>query len=117
MVSLKHSRHFETNWNEIARSDKQWGLDERHVRAWKEGRTGYPLPLGGCQRARACRYWIHVEPWQAKCVLVPLAIDMNQDWRFGADYFESILLDYDYDAHSNWGNWCSGKYREHSCAE
>jgi hypothetical protein len=26
-------------------------------------------------------------------VLVPLAIDMNQDWRFGADYFESILLD------------------------
>jgi deoxyribodipyrimidine photo-lyase len=31
---------------------------------------------------------------------------LNQDWRYGADYFESTLLDYD--VHSNWGNWCAG---------
>mmetsp|Transcript_15137 Transcript_15137/g.23033 ORF Transcript_15137/g.23033 Transcript_15137/m.23033 type:complete len:402 (+) Transcript_15137:3-1208(+) len=35
-----------------------------------------------------------------------LAIDMNTDWRYGADYFESELLDYD--VYSNWGNWCAG---------
>ena len=28
---------------------------------------------------------------------------LKQDWRIGAAYFESMLLDYD--AHSNWGNW------------
>lgn len=29
--------------------------------------------------------------------------DLKQDWRFGAAYFESTLLDYD--VSSNWGNW------------
>ncbi len=28
---------------------------------------------------------------------------LKQDWRIGAAYFESMLLDYD--VHSNWGNW------------
>ena len=28
---------------------------------------------------------------------------MEQDWRIGAAYFESMLIDYD--VHSNWGNW------------
>jgi hypothetical protein len=29
--------------------------------------------------------------------------ELKQDWRRGADYFESVLLDYD--CTSNWGNW------------
>lgn len=29
--------------------------------------------------------------------------ELNQDWRLGAAYFESMLIDYD--VHSNWGNW------------
>ncbi|NNL09618.1 MAG: DASH family cryptochrome, partial [Croceitalea sp.] len=28
---------------------------------------------------------------------------LKQDWRIGASYFESMLIDYD--VHSNWGNW------------
>ena len=28
---------------------------------------------------------------------------LEQDWRIGAAYFESMLIDYD--VHSNWGNW------------
>ncbi len=31
------------------------------------------------------------------------AKELKQDWRIGAAYFESVLLDYD--VHSNWGNW------------
>jgi len=34
-----------------------------------------------------------------------LAIDLSIDWRYGADCFESHLLDYDPCA--NWGNWCA----------
>ncbi|WP_324025668.1 DASH family cryptochrome [Maribacter sp. BPC-D8] len=29
--------------------------------------------------------------------------ELEQDWRIGATYFESMLIDYD--VHSNWGNW------------
>ena len=29
--------------------------------------------------------------------------NLKQDWRIGAAYFESMLLDYD--VHSNYGNW------------
>jgi len=32
-----------------------------------------------------------------------LVHDLNLDWRSGADWFESSLLDYD--VGSNWGNW------------
>ena len=32
-----------------------------------------------------------------------LALDLGIDWRLGADWFESVLSDYD--VASNWGNW------------
>ena len=34
-----------------------------------------------------------------------LVCDMGVDWRRGADWFESVLQDYD--VCSNWGNWVS----------
>ena len=30
--------------------------------------------------------------------------DLGIDWRFGAEWFESLLIDHD--AASNYGNWC-----------
>lgn len=32
-----------------------------------------------------------------------LCHDLHVDWRYGAAYFEEMLIDYD--ASSNWGNW------------
>ena len=32
-----------------------------------------------------------------------LTKDLAIDWRFGAEYFEAMLIDYD--TTSNWGNW------------
>ena len=34
-----------------------------------------------------------------------MVLDLGLDWRQGADWFESKLLDYD--VASNWGNWVS----------
>ena len=34
-----------------------------------------------------------------------LVLDMGVDWRKGADWFETVLQDYD--VCSNWGNWVS----------
>jgi len=83
--------------------DKKWGYFEKSVDAWKEGRTGYPL-VDANMRELAATGFMSNRGRQNVCSF--LAIDMNQDWRYGADYFESALLDYD--VHSNWGNWCSG---------
>jgi deoxyribodipyrimidine photo-lyase len=84
-------------------SDKRWGYDRRHVAAWKEGRTGFPL-VDANMRELAATGFMSNRGRQNVCSF--LAHDMNTDWRHGADYFETVLLDYD--VHSNWGNWCSG---------
>ena len=84
-------------------SDKRWGFDRRHFDAWKLGRTGFPL-VDANMRELAATGFMSNRGRQNACSF--LAHDMNTDWRHGADYFESILLDYD--VHSNWGNWCSG---------
>jgi len=84
-------------------SDKRWGFDNRHFTAWKEGRTGYPL-IDANMRELAATGFMSNRGRQNVCSF--LALDMNHDWTRGADYFESVLLDYD--VHSNWGNWCAG---------
>ena len=98
-VSLKHqdqifkiggilAKKYDWNTNEIAR--KQWikgQTNEPFVNAnMKEiAATGWMSNRG---RQNVASYW---------------AKELKQDWRIGAAYFESMLVDYD--VHSNWGNW------------
>jgi deoxyribodipyrimidine photo-lyase len=84
-------------------AEKKWGSDKRHITAWKEGRTGFPF-VDANMRELAETGFMSNRGRQNVCSF--LAHDLNQDWRYGADYFESILLDHD--VHSNWGNWCAG---------
>ena len=88
-------------------SDQSWGFNRRVFDAWKEGRTGYPL-VDANMRELAATGFMSNRGRQNVCSF--LAMDLKQDWRYGADYFESMLLDYD--VHSNWGNWCSGEYNQ-----
>ena len=82
---------------------RRWGLDKRTVAAWKEGRTGFPLVDANMRELAASGFQSN-RGRQNVCSF--LALDTNTDWRYGADYFETELLDYD--PYSNWGNWCSG---------
>jgi len=82
--------------------DKKWGHYEKSIEAWKEGRTGYPLVDANMRELAATGF---MSNRGRQNVASFFAIDMNQDWRYGADYFESTLMDYD--VHSNWGNWCA----------
>jgi deoxyribodipyrimidine photo-lyase len=84
-------------------SKKEWKHYEKNVRAWTEGRTGFPL-VDANMRELAATGFMSNRGRQNVCSF--LTLELNQDWRYGADYFESTLLDYD--VHSNWGNWCSG---------
>jgi len=83
--------------------NKKWGYNRKSFDAWKEGRTGYPL-VDANMRELAATGFMSNRGRQNVCSF--LAIDMKTDWTYGADYFESTLLDHD--VHSNWGNWCSG---------
>ena len=75
-------------------------IDLETLQAWKSGKTGQPfidahmreLALTGFMsnrgRQNVASYFCHT---------------LHQDWRYGAAYFESQLVDYD--VSSNWGNW------------
>jgi len=82
---------------------RKWGNDPRHIKAWKDGMTGYPLVDANMRELKATGFQSN-RGRQNVCSF--LTIDLNMDWRYGADYFEETLIDYD--VHSNWGNWASG---------
>ena len=98
-VSLKHeSKIFkiggilnkEYSWGNSETAKERWisgNTKERFVNAnMKEiAQTGFMSNRG---RQNVASFW---------------AKELEQDWRIGAAYFESLLIDYD--VHSNWGNW------------
>jgi len=83
-------------------SKKEWKHYDKSIRAWIEGRTGYPLVDANMRELSATGF---MSNRGRQNVASFLALELNQDWRYGAEYFESVLLDHD--VHSNYGNWCS----------
>ncbi len=67
---------------------------------WREGRTGEPLVDAG-MRELAATGWLSNRMRQV--VASYLIYDLGGDWRAGAAWFESQLIDYD--VYSNQGNW------------
>jgi deoxyribodipyrimidine photo-lyase len=67
---------------------------------WAEGRTGVPF-IDANMRELAATGWMSNRGRQN--VASFLVRDLKVNWQMGAEYFESLLLDYD--PCSNWGNW------------
>jgi deoxyribodipyrimidine photo-lyase len=67
---------------------------------WIKGSTPYPI-VNACMRELAKTGYLSNRGRQivASCFVNELSLD----WRYGADYFEKNLIDYD--VASNWGNW------------
>ena len=85
-------------------NSRRWSFDKRHFQAWKDGKTGYPLVDANMRELAATGF---MSNRGRQNVASFLAIDLSMDWRYGADHFESLLLDYD--ICSNWGNVSSLK--------
>ncbi|KAG8691739.1 hypothetical protein FRC11_011118 [Ceratobasidium sp. 423] len=84
-----------------ARSDwTQWENRDDKLQAWFEGRTGVPF-VDGCMRELASTGYMSNRGRQN--VASYLTKDLYFDWRIGAEFFESFLLDYD--PAVNYGNW------------
>eukprot|EP00850_Spirogloea_muscicola_P003855 SM000016S01843 [mRNA] locus=s16:152197:163345:- [translate_table: standard] len=80
-----------------------WSRDPALFEAWKEGRTGYPLVDANMRELSATGYMSN----RGRQIVCSFFVrDMGMDWRMGAEWFETCLLDYD--PCSNYGNWTYG---------
>lgn len=98
-VSLKHGdKIFQLGG--ILEKDYEWQRDPQELERWIHGETEYDF-VNANMREIAATGWMSNRGRQN--VASYFARERHQDWRIGAAYFESLLLDYD--VHSNYGNW------------
>ncbi|KMT17749.1 hypothetical protein BVRB_2g034990 [Beta vulgaris subsp. vulgaris] len=83
--------------------DYKWSQESTLFESWKEGKTGYPL-IDANMKELATTGFMSNRGRQIVCSF--LVRDMGIDWRMGAEWFETCLLDYD--PCSNYGNWTYG---------
>lgn len=84
----------------IQDKNRDWSQDESKFQKWAEGNTGIPFIDANMRELNATGY---MSNRGRQNVASFLAQNLNIDWRTGANYFESLLLDYD--PSSNYGNW------------
>ncbi|KAI3860412.1 hypothetical protein MKW98_011606 [Papaver atlanticum] len=81
----------------------RWSQDLNLFESWRDGRTGYPL-IDANMKELSTTGFMSNRGRQIVCSF--LVRDMGIDWRMGAEWFETCLLDYD--PCSNYGNWTYG---------
>ncbi|MBL7471670.1 DASH family cryptochrome [Robertkochia sediminum] len=98
-ISMKHGNRIFLQGG-IKNREYEWRFNKHAFKRWTSGNTGNDFVdanmielartgwMSNRGRQNVASYW---------------AKDLEQDWRAGAAWFESQLIDYD--VHSNWGNW------------
>jgi deoxyribodipyrimidine photo-lyase len=84
----------------IRRREVAWRDDPDAFERWTRGETGIPFVDAGMRELNATGY---LSNRARQNVASFLANDLRIDWRKGAAYFETRLIDYD--PASNYGNW------------
>ena len=98
-ISLKHgSKIFRIGG--ILEKNYNWNADQSIIEKWKNGNTKDNFVNANMIELKETG-WMSNRGRQN--VASYFAKELQQDWRIGAAYFESMLLDYD--VHSNYGNW------------
>jgi deoxyribodipyrimidine photo-lyase len=83
----------------------RWSDDERGYKAWREGRTGYPIVDAG-MRQLAETGWMHN---RARMIVASfLAKDLLIDWRLGERHFFERLVDGDPASNNGGWQWSAG---------
>ncbi len=98
-ISLKHGSDI-FKIGGILHKDYDWNSNDKAQREWIHGTTKYDFVNANMIELKETG-WMSNRGRQN--VASFWAKEQAQDWRIGAAYFESLLIDYD--VHSNWGNW------------
>lgn len=83
-----------------AEIDSRWREDERLLDKWVHGQTGVPFIDANMRELANTGFMSNRGRQNVASFLVK---DLLLNWQMGAEYFESVLIDYD--VTSNWGNW------------
>jgi deoxyribodipyrimidine photo-lyase len=77
-----------------------WRQDRTRFDLWCQGQTGFPLVDANMRELAATGFMSNRGRQNVASFLTK---NLGIDWRWGAEWFESLLIDYD--VASNWGNW------------
>jgi deoxyribodipyrimidine photo-lyase len=77
-----------------------WQQDWQRFDLWREGQTGFPLVDANMRELAATGFMSNRGRQNVASFLTK---NLGIDWRMGAEWFESLLIDYD--VCSNYGNW------------
>lgn len=77
-----------------------WKQDWQRFEAWRTGMTGFPLVDANMRELAATGFMSNRGRQNVASFLTK---NLGIDWRMGAEWFESLLVDYD--VCSNYGNW------------
>ncbi|CAL4073584.1 unnamed protein product, partial [Meganyctiphanes norvegica] len=78
----------------------EWKRDDKLFEMWKDGRTGVPFVDANMREMKETGWMSNRGRQNVASFLIK---DLGLDWRYGAEWFESQLLDHD--VCSNYGNW------------
>lgn len=78
----------------------EWQQDWERFDQWREGETGYPLIDANMKELALTGFMSNRGRQNVASFLTK---NLGIDWQMGAEWFESLLIDYD--VCSNWGNW------------
>lgn len=98
-ISLKHGNDL-FKIGGILNKAFQWKTNDQIIEKWIEGKTLEPFVNANMIELKKTG-WMSNRGRQN--VASYFAKNLELDWRIGASYFESMLIDYD--VHSNYGNW------------
>jgi deoxyribodipyrimidine photo-lyase len=77
-----------------------WQQNWEWFERWRNGQTGYPLVDANMRELQETGFMSNRGRQNVASFLTK---NLGIDWRMGAEWFESCLIDYD--VCSNWGNW------------
>ncbi len=98
-VSMQHKDKF-FNKDGIYGEDKVWSDDQDILLNWINGKTNEPFVNANMIELSQTGFMSNRGRQNVSNYLTK---ELKIDWRIGAEYFESMLIDYD--VHINYGNW------------
>jgi len=98
-ISLKHGNKIFFQKG-IKNQEYKWSTDKEVFDRWANGRTGVPFVDANMRELNQTGF---MSNRGRQNVASFLTNELEIDWRMGAEYFESKLIDYD--VASNYGNW------------
>lgn len=100
LMGKKHGNKIFLQGGIKEQANPTWKNDRKLLQLWMDGRTGVPFIDANMREFKATGFMSNRGRQNVASFLVK---DLNVNWQMGAEYFESMLLDYD--SCSNWCNW------------